>query len=145
MLAQAKQAKLIRSPFGAFLFVADGPPGHAPDGTLEAGKRRKHVFYRAKLFTGAENTRFVVPERPQCVKVFVLSSGKPGASSEGTPPPLRQHKNVTFGKSAVKLEEKSYVRTRPEKSSGGEGLRPPPKECSKHRTLTKVRSADRCL
>ena len=31
---------------------------------------------------------------------------------------------------------------RPGKSSGGEGLRPPPKECSKHRTLTKVRSAD---
>ena len=48
-----------------------------------------------------------------------------GAPSEGTPP-LRQHKNVRFSKSAVKLEEKSYVRTRPEKSSGGEGLRPPP-------------------
>ena len=58
------------------------------------------------------------------------------------PPPWRQHKNVTFRKSAVKLEEKSYVWTRPEKSSGGEGLRPPPKECSKHRTMTKVMSAD---
>ena len=57
-------------------------------------------------------------------------------------PPLRQHKNVRFAKSIVKHEEKSYVWTRPEKSSGGEGLRPPPKECSKHRTLTKVRSAD---
>ena len=44
-----------------------------------------------------------------------------------TPPPWRQHKNVTFRKSAVKFKEKSYVRTRPEKSSGGEGLRPPPK------------------
>ena len=30
-------------------------------------------------------------------------------------------------KSIIKLEEKSYVWTRPEKSSGGEGLRPPPK------------------
>ena len=47
-------------------------------------------------------------------------------------PPLRQHKNVRFAKSTVKLEEKSYVWTRPEKSSGGEGLRPPPKDCSKH-------------
>ena len=77
-------------------------------------------------------------------KVLVLLSGKPGACSEGTPhpPPLRQHKNVRFRKSVVKLEEKSYVRTRPEKSSGGEGLRPPPEECSKHRALTKVRSAD---
>ena len=54
--------------FDAFLFVANGPPGHAPDGTLEAGKRRKHVFYRAKLFTGAENMRFVMPGKPKVLQ-----------------------------------------------------------------------------
>ena len=79
-------------------------------------------------------------------KVLVLPkerSAISGAPSEGTPThPLRQHKNVTFRKSIIKLEEKLYVRTRPEKSSGGEGLRPPLKRCSKHRALTKVRSAD---
>ena len=35
-----------------------------------------------------------------------------------TPTPWRQHKNVAFRISGVKLDEKSYVRTRPEKSSG---------------------------
>ena len=72
--------------FVPFLFMANGHLGHASDGTLEAGKRRKHLFYLAKLFTGTENTRFVVPGSPQCFKVLVLSSGKLGACSEGTPP-----------------------------------------------------------
>ena len=75
--------------------------------------------------------------RRSCLFYKGKRSAISGASSP-PPPPLRQHKNVHFQKSAVKPEGKS----RPEKSSGGEGLRPPPKECSKHRALTKVRSAD---
>ena len=65
-----------KNPFVPFLFVANGPLGHASDGTLEAGKRRKHLFYRAKLFTGAENTRFVVPGSPQCFKVHAGKAGQ---------------------------------------------------------------------
>ena len=96
---------------------------------------RPGAFRAKKMQAAARGSR-------KCLFYQRKTPAHSGATWRPTPPPCRQHKNVRFSKSIVKHEEKSYVWTRPEKSSGGEGLRPPPRRCSKHRALTKVRSAD---
>ena len=105
---------------------------------VSGGSRAVEVLFRtAKMQAGASGSVWHY-ENTGCssrlAKVLVLpkeNDQKIWRVLETTPP-WRQHKNVRFAKSIINLKEKSYVRTRPEKSSGGEGLRPPPWRCSKH-------------